>query len=330
MKKKVFIPGVPTHNYQKGFNGNLLFYCLLDRLVYLTIFCTEVLRYQVTVLSLDLMFTHTHSLLKLSSRGVLSRFNQTVEMKYAQEFNRAGGHKGAVFMKTYGWAQKKNNAKVRSCLAYIANNQVEKKLCRRAIDCRWNFLAYSRSDHPFSKPLVIRRASTPMRKAVKMVKDAHRRGQYLNYTFLRRIYDGLGDDERDQLTDFIISTYLVVDFEAAGAYFGSMEKLIQACDVTTGAEYDIQEEFEPEPDTGYVEMIGVLEKEGYDLASKSFLSLPEGERRQLLKHLTRHTSASRRQASRFLHLPPAKGVKAPDPFPAPPWFGIPGTGDAPF
>ena len=150
MKKKVFIPGVPTHNYQKGFNGNLLFYCLLDRLVYLTVFCTEVLRYHVTVLSLDLMFTHTHSLLKMASRGGLSRFNQTVEMKYAQEFNRAGGHKGAVFMKTYGWAQKKNNAKVRSCLAYIANNQVEKKLCRRAIDCRWNFLAYSRCDHPFS------------------------------------------------------------------------------------------------------------------------------------------------------------------------------------
>ena len=119
MKKKVFIPGVPTHSYQKGFNGNLLFYCLLDRLVYLTVFCTEVLRNQVTVLSLDLMFTHTHSLLRTASREVLSRFNQTVEMKYAQEFNRASGHKGAVFMKTYGWAQKKNNAKVRTCLAYM-------------------------------------------------------------------------------------------------------------------------------------------------------------------------------------------------------------------
>ena len=330
MKKKVYIPGVPAHNYQKGFKGNLLFYCLLDRLVYLTVFCTEVLRYQITVLSLDLMFTHTHSLLRTASRGVLSRFNQTVEMKYAQEFNRASGHKGAVFMKTYGWAQKKNNAKVRTCLAYIANNQVEKKLCRRAIDCRWNFLAYSRSDHPFSKPLVIRRASTPMRKAVKMVKDAHRRGQYLNYTFLRHIYDRLGEDERDQLTDFIISTYLVVDFEAAGAYFGSMEKLIHACDVTTGAEYDIKEEFEPEPDTGYVEMIGVLEKDGYDLVSKSFLTIPEGERKQLLKHLTRYTSASNRQASHLLHLSPAKGVMAPYPFPASPWFSIPETGYTPF
>ncbi len=330
MKKKVYIPGVPTHNYQKGFNGNLLFYCLLDRLVYLTVFCTEVLRYQITVLSLDLMFTHTHSLLRTASRGVLSRFNQTVEMKYAQEFNRASGHKGAVFMKTYGWAQKKNNAKVRTCLAYIANNQVEKKLCRRAIDCRWNFLAYSRSNHPFSKPLVIRRASTPMRKAVKMVKDAHRRGQYLNYTFLRHIYDGLRKDERDQLTDFIISTYLLVDFEAAGAYFGSMEKLIQACDVTTGAEYDIKEEFEPEPDTGYVEMIGVLEKDGYDLVSKSFLTIPEGDRKQLLKHLTRYTSASNRQASHLLHLSPAKGVMAPYPFPASPWFNVPETGYTPF
>lgn len=319
MRQMAFIPDIPTHNYQKGFNGNLLFYCLLDRLVYFTIYCTEASRRKITVLSLDLMFTHTHSFLKLASKEILSRFNQVVEMKYAQEFNRVSGHKGAVFMRTFGWAQKKNNAKVRSCLAYIANNPVEKKLCRRAIESRWNFLAYAGNNHPYSKPLIIRRASTPMKKAVKMVKDAHKRGQYLNHTFLRRVYSGLGKEERDQLTDFIISTYLVVDFEAAGAYFGSVEKMIQAFDVTTGAEYEVKEEFEPEPDTAYVEMIRLFEKEHNDLIFKPFLSISEEERRIMQKQLARRTSASYRQTSRFLHLPPSKGVKVPVASSAPPW-----------
>lgn len=330
MKQRVFIPEIPTHNYQKGFNGNLLFYCLLDRLVYFTIFCTEASRRKITVLSLDLMFTHTHSFLKLASKEILSRFNQAVEMKYAQEFNRESGHIGHVFMRTYGWAQKKNNAKVRSCLAYIANNPVEKKLCRHASESRWNFWAYASSINPYSKPLVIRKASIAMRKAVKMVKDAQKRGQYLNYTFLRRVFAGLGKDERDQLTDFIIHTYLIVDFEAAGAYFGSVEKAIQAFDVTTGAEYDIKEEYEPEPDTAYVELIRLFEKDHKDLISKPFLSIPEGEKRMLLKQLIRKTSASYRQVSRFLHLPPSKAVKAPDASFAPPWSGWSASGDAPF
>ena len=304
MKNSVFIPDVPTHDYQKGFDGNVLFYCLRDRLVYFTIFCMESRRWEVTVLALDLMFTHTHSLIRTASSLNHTRFNQTVQMKYAREFNDRAHRSGPVFMKTYGWAQKKSNAKVRSCLSYIANNQVEKKLCRRGVDERWTFLAYAFSDHPFSEPLVIRRASARMKKAVRQVRDAHRRGQFLNYTFLDRVYAGLDAKERAQLTDFIIRTYLVIDFEQAGKYFGSIEKMIQAFDVTTGSEYEISEAYEPEPDTAYIEILRHLEKVGYDLTSKPFLSIPEAEKHSLAKQLTRRTSASYRQAARVLHLPP--------------------------
>ena len=40
-KQKNFVPGVPTHIYQKGYDGQVLFYCVRDRLLYLSIFFSE-------------------------------------------------------------------------------------------------------------------------------------------------------------------------------------------------------------------------------------------------------------------------------------------------
>ena len=288
MKQKRFVPGIPTHNYQKGVRGNLLFYSVLDRLVYFTLFCTEATRHHVTVLSLNLMMTHTHALISTESKVRQTAFNHTVERLYARSFNQVSGLNGPVFMKTYGWAQKRNSAKVRSCLAYIGNNHVEKKICRRGIEERWSLLAYAFSDHPFSEPLVIRRASVRMKKAVKMVQDAHRRGQFLN---------------------------------------GSREKMIAAFDTTTGSEYELTEDDEPEPDTAYIEMLRFLKKKGYDLVAKDFLRLTERDKRKLMQELTRNTTASIRQASRLLRLPfPQKKhhqTAQAGPFPSP-------VGDEPF
>ena len=306
MKKKRFIPDIPTHNYQKGFDGDVLFHCLRDRLVFFTLFCTEAVRRGVAVLALDLMFTHTHSLVKVRKKEQLSRFNMIVETLYAKECNRQAGRKGHVFMKTYGWAQKKSSAKVRSALAYIANNAVEKRLFKHSLEDRWNILAYAKSDHPFSDPLIIRKATPAMKKAIKMVQGAHLRGRFLNYSMLSRLYSPLNQKERKQLTDFIIVTYNVVDFKAAAAYFGSFDKMIAAFDATTGSEYDLNEEYEPEPDVAYVEMARRMEKDGYDLAGKRFLTLSVEEKKQLASYLVRCTSATYRQACRFLHIPSAE------------------------
>lgn len=300
MKQTRFTSGTPTHIYQKGHDGNLLFYCQRDRLVYYTLFCTEASRLQVKVYSLNLMFTHTHALISVTSRAILSQFNRMVEMTYAQEFNRRSGHKGPVFMKTYGWAQKRSNAKVRSCLAYIGNNHVEKRLCRHGVEERWSLLAYALHSHPFSEPLVIRRASARMKKSVYLVRDAHRRGQHLNYTLLGRVFAGLNEKERKQLIDYIIVTYSVVDYAAAADFFGSKEKMIAAFDTNTGSEYELPEEYEPESDIAYLEMLRQLEKRGYDLEKKDFLDISPYQKGRLAYELIHATSASPRQVSRLL------------------------------
>ena len=303
MKKRVFIPGVPVHNYQKGYDGNVLFYCQRDRLVYFTIFCTEAEKHGIIVLSLCLMFTHTHSNLKAFSYEDFSRFNQAVCMKYAKAFNETSHTRGPVFMKSNGWAHKKGDAKVRENLAYLANNPVLKKLCKRGIDNRWTFLAYGQRDFPFSKRIPLRKASTALRRSIRLVKGAHLRKEPLGYAMIETLYHSLTPDEARYLTDYIIQTYSVIDYKAAAAYYDGFEKMIAAFDITRGSEYDISEEYNPDPDIPYADMAAVLQRNGFSLTDRTFLSARSPEQKRIIQLMRRATSATPRQIARFLHLP---------------------------
>lgn len=302
MKTNGFKPGVPVHSYEKGADGRVLFYCLRDRLVYFTIFCIEAVRHDIVVLALCLMFNHIHSLTKTPSYEKHFRFHQSVESQYAMAFNEASCRNGRVFKKPFKWALKRSVKKVKDCLAYHANNPVVKKLCKKGVENQWTFLAYGASDHPFSDPIVWSKASAAFRRGVKLVNAAHDNEKPLGFAQLDIIYHSLGPDEVRQMTDYIIKTYSVIDFEKAAAYFGGYEKMIAAFDIISGSEYDISEDFIPEPDVPYLEMIRVVQKLGYDLSKKRFLSLDGAEKTALVELLLKATNASPRQVSRFLHL----------------------------
>ena len=82
--------------------------------------------------------------------------------------------------------------------------------------------------------------------------------------------------------------------------------MLDAFNATTGAEYDISEEFVPEPDGAYTEMAHAVEEEGYDLVRKKFLTADADEKMRLIRLFMQKTTASERQIRRFLHLPPKK------------------------
>lgn len=302
MKTKNFEPGVPVHSYEKGSEGEVLFYCLRDRLVYFTIFCVEAVRYGIIVLAQCLMFNHTHSLTKAQSYKIHHRFHQSVESQYAKAFNEVSSRNGRVFKKPFGWAMKRSDAKVKDCLAYHANNPVVKKLCKKGVENQWTFLAYGASDHPFSSRIIWSHASAAFRKGARLVKAMHGENKPLGYNLLARIYGSLNPEESRQMTDFIIKTYCVIDFNEAASYFGGYDRMIASFDVINGSEYDITEEFIPEPDLAYREMVKAVKAAGYDLSTKRFLSLEKDEMLEMVRHLLQTTSASPRQVSRFLHL----------------------------
>ena len=67
---------------------------------------------------------------------------------YALLFNKYYGRKGSVFTPRFGSASKVGDKKVRTAIAYLYNNPVERKICVRAEAYRWNFLAYA-GRYPF-------------------------------------------------------------------------------------------------------------------------------------------------------------------------------------
>lgn len=298
-KQKKFVAWCPTHIYQKGYQGRVLFYCLRDRLVYLSIFFEEARKRGVEVLAIALMFNHVHANIKVKDKAVLAGFNQAVQHRYAAARNRASGRKGPVFMRTYGWAQKRSDKDVCENLCYIANNSQKKRLFRRAVDDRWTLLAYGREDYPFSQPIALARARRPMRRAVSLVKACREMGTGLTYQLLDKLFTGLTPGESSQLADLIVQEYSEVNFEEAASYFGGFGKMLAAFEVTSGSEYEISEEFTPEPDVPYREMVKVVKAAGFDLVAKAFLG-----REELSRLFRRRTSASERQIVRFLHLRP--------------------------
>ena len=73
VKRKVQEEGL-QHIYQNTYDGKLLFYSVLDRLVFLTIYSIAAKKYGVPVWGLCLMFDHIHSLVQVFATEIMSLF----------------------------------------------------------------------------------------------------------------------------------------------------------------------------------------------------------------------------------------------------------------
>ncbi len=326
MKRRKFLPGSPNHIYQRSRNGSVIFYSLEDCLVYFTVFCTCVKRYGVTVLGLCEMYDHIHQLVVAQELPALSEFERMVNMKFSYEYyddlkRGADGlvsgldrrsrdnpdtfgckipNIGHLFRSPFGSAPKVGNKKIRTSIAYLYNNPVERNIHPEAIKWRWNFLAYAFSDHPFSEKLLRSEASTKLRKDLKEVEGCYVRGCHLRYAQLRRMFEGLSPREKEQLIDFIVITYNVIEYDRLSSYYGSPEKMLLAINSNTGSEYDIKEERHHNPDTSYGQMMNYVVRHHYVTRAKDVLLLPVKEKNDLVRVLVRDTMADEWQALKFL------------------------------
>ena len=308
MKKRKVFDAVPNHCYQRSVNNQVIFYSISDFLLFFTVFCTAARRYPIVVLKLVLMYDHLHHSTLAPSTDVLSAFIRDYTSIFVREYNPVCHRKGALFQMPYGSAPKFGDKKIRSNLIYLDNNPVERKLSKFAEDYQWNFLAYGNDDYPFSTKILLRKASMPLRRALKRVKSIHKSGHYLTYTVLQNLFKSLPYDyERRQLTDFIINLYSVIDHEAAIRFFGSYQNEVLAAHSTTGSEYDINEVFIGKSDACYNQMSAILRKEGQFDDIHDVLTLPLEEKMRWFQVLCRKTHATKEQIAGFLHMPPPPG-----------------------
>ena len=305
-KRRKFYRGVLNHVYQRTIGGEQLFYTIEDCLVFYTIFSVCAKSRKITVLQMSLMHNHLHFLSRSNTVQELSDFIDHWSSWFVGEYNRYVGRSGKLLKKNFGSAPKWEDKRVRSCIIYIGNNPVEKQFCRRADESRWNFLAYMHSPNPFSSPLVIRKASYALRKAVKDVDILVKLNLPIKYVQLHRMFAKLSEGEKKQLVDYIITAYWPFNNEELLSYFKSYEAMLAAMDSSTGDDYDINEARDNFSLAAFREMMQHLEKRYSRVRIREVTVLPLDEKMRLYNELRQHTSASHVQICNFLHL---KAVK---------------------
>ncbi len=301
-RRRKFLKDEVHHIYQRTVKRFNIFYDLEDYLVYYTIFSIAARQYDVTILGLCLMFDHIHMLIKTEAKVTMSEFVRQVTCMFAREQNNDVGRKGSLFQARFGSAPKRGMKLLRTAIAYLFNNPVEKNLCSRAEEYRWNFLAYGLSPHPFSDPLISVHISRSLKRAIKEVDLAESEDRHLRYAQLKRLLGKLEERERMQLVDHIISIYKPFDYEEIIACYGSYEDMLTAINSNTGSEYDIKEDRYRFSDIEYIRMGDILrDTEGLkDLRKVTGLEIEEKMR--LFEVLRKHLSCDNLPIVKFLHI----------------------------
>ena len=303
MDKRICLTGILNHCYQRPQDKGVLFYTVSDHLVFFTIFCICASQYKVRVLKLVQMPDHIHHATIELRTGELSRFASTYGALFSRVYNEHVGRKGQLFEHPFQSVPKRGDKKARTNLLYLDNNPVERHLVQQAEDYQWNYLAYGNSDHPFSEKRILRKASMPLRRALARVKNQHATGRYMPYELLQTLFRSLPDDrERCQLTDYIITTYSIIDHQAAIRFFDTYEAELIAAHASTGSEYDLNEVFVGKSDKYYAQMSSVIRQTGRYPDIHQILTLPTEEKKELFQLLRRETMAPGQQIAAFLHL----------------------------
>lgn len=300
-KRRKFYSGVINHIYQKSSDGSNLFYGYDDFLAFYTIFSVCVRSSDVDVCMLCIMFNHFHCLIRTRTVQELSDFMDRLTAWFVMDFNFSVGRKGKLLKKNFGSAPKWKDKDVRSTINYIGNNPVEKYLTSVAEAYRWNFLAYILSKNPFSSPIQRDKASKAMRRVLAEVDAAVKMNNPLKHSQLRRMFRGLTKSEIEQIVDYIISEYLPFDTDQLLSYYESYEAMLAAMHSNTGSEHDIREEWYPESDTAFLEMVNYVQQKWPERIARSVIMLSNEEKSVLMEELRCHTSASYRQITKFLH-----------------------------
>lgn len=306
-KRRRFYGGKVNHVYQRTEGWVNIFYCYADYLVYYTIFavCAKAAKIQVPLLCL--MYDHTHFLAIAENIQELSAFVDRSAAWFVKEYNHQIGRKGKLLHKNFGSAPKWSDKDIRSAINYVGNNPVEKGLCVKAEEYRWNFLAYAVSDHPFSEKYVPSKASKHLRNAIKETKEMADQNLPLRYVHLKRMMKKLSPKEMEQFVDQVILMYLPFDYDIAISNFGSYEAMVDAMHNNTGSEHDLKERNDRSSHVIFKDMLAYLGNSMPANDIRRITVMPEDDKVRLAQKLRSVFPISEWQLSKFLHIPPQKG-----------------------
>ena len=302
MKSRKFYKDIINHCYQRSADGGVLFYTISDHLVYFTLYCIVAQKYGIQVFALCQMPDHLHDAVSAKRQQDLVEFKRELNSRFAKEYNSYYGTKGQLLESPFGSAPKYGDKNARSVIVYIGNNPVERQLVTHAEEYRWSYLAYAFCSNPYSDKIVIRRSSKALRTAVKVIKAQHKAGRPLNFTLLKNITKELSAGELQQITDFIISTYNVIDFVSAIRFFDTYADMLTAMHATAGSEHDLNEVFVGKSDKPYAQMTSIILNQTNINDIHQILTMDKDAKWELYLFLRKKTDAMGEQIMKFLHI----------------------------
>ncbi|WP_080797179.1 transposase [Arabiibacter massiliensis] len=122
------------HVVLRGNGKQLLFEDDLDRHAFIDAAAEQFAQREVVVIAWCLMDNHVHLLLRDDARQ-LSRAMQALATKYAQRFNRKGGHAGHVFQERFASFPVESDSYLLEAVRYIHNNPAKAGVC--PVDEHW-------------------------------------------------------------------------------------------------------------------------------------------------------------------------------------------------
>ena len=301
MQKRRFKHGAANHVYQRTINRYNIFYDHFDYIVYFTILSVVSEKYDILISGLCLMIDHIHILINARSKTILSRFVSHVTSLFVREYNSSVGRHGPLFEERFGSAPKSDKKRLLSCIIYIGNNPVEKKLCVSADEYRWNFLKYHVCRSPFSAALPKSQCSRSLRRCIGLVNAVADAGCYLNYAQMYGMFSKLNERDKEILTDHIITIYNPFDGGILN-YYDDYEQMIGAMRSTAGAEHEIKEVWHNGTDRIYHDMTDWLKKYLKRHSVRNVIVLPVERKLELAELLIRYTGARQFEVAKFLHL----------------------------
>ena len=252
------------------------------------------------------MHNHFHIVIRTETVQELSGFMDHFLSWFVHEYNTYVGRIGKLFKKNFGSAPKWDEKRLRSTIVYVGNNPVEKHFCASAKDYRWNFLAYRNSSNPFSEKIHKSKLSYEMRRALKIVDSMVALNLPLKYALLDRLIQKMSEGEIEQLTDYIVSSYSPIDYEALESNFKSYDNMIAAMESTTGDDYDIKEPRDAFSLKSFYEMVTYVNQKLPRCKIRCVTVIPLDEKIILYNELLSHTSATGQQICNFLHIKTSK------------------------
>ena len=116
------------------------------------------------------------------------------------------------------------------------------------------------------------------------------------------MFEWLEKKEKEQLVDYIISSYNCVDYDRLISFYGSYEQTCLAFASNQGKEFGLHEEFTPGDHTVYIKFAALLRRYFGVENIHDIFRLPEERRKEMALFCFRMTSTSRRQTEKYFRV----------------------------